>query len=355
MFAAMAVVAFVEKAGDDLIVESREVAGRRLRQEAYSALEVTLAVLEDFRIVNGSLKSPSEGWGEPLAFAGWTPREGCVAEVTFEDESGKISLPHVELATLLNLFQSWDLTTANSERLADALLGWMKKDHVASSSRPPDYDSSSLPYQPPLRPLRSYSELAAIDYAREVFYDEQGRPNELWHRFVDAFSLYDFKQTNLNGGRQTALAAIGNLDPSQQRNLTEYLEGSGSRATAGPGFFDSADQAASVIGPGKMPASYGTDISALRVIVTIREGRTAFRLAAVVAPSGGAKAVEAVKAPLAKDSKVAQPKPAAPTAEAAGSGGAGASTKKLNYPFTLLEIRENGEISPAPVPPPPPA
>lgn len=351
MFASMAVIAFVEKAGDDLIVEAREAAGRRLRQEAYSALEVTLGVLEDFRLVNGGLRSPAEGWGDPLGFAGYTPREGRIVEVSFEDESGKISLPHADQATLLNLFQAWGLNQANAERLIDVLQGWMKKDHVPSSFQTPDYDRGTLPYAPPLRPLRSYSELAAIDYAREIFYDEEGRPNQLWHQFVDAISLFDFKQTNLNGGRQDALSAIGTLDPSQRRQLDEYLGGTGSRAQMGPGFFGTPADASGILG-GKLPDSYGTQISALRVILTVREGRTVFKLSTVIAPAGGATTVDAVKTPANKTSNPSQTgsrdTKAAPSQTNATSESA--TAKKLNYPFTLLEIKENAEISPIPVP-----
>ena len=49
LFATFAVLAFMEKASVDLLVERREVLTNRLRAEAYSALEVTLGVLEDFR------------------------------------------------------------------------------------------------------------------------------------------------------------------------------------------------------------------------------------------------------------------------------------------------------------------
>lgn len=356
LFAALAVVAFVDKASDDLMVEAREIAGRRLRQEAYSALEVTLGVLEDFRLVNGGLRSPAEGWSDPLGFAGWAPREGVTAEITFEDESGKISLPHADPATMVSLFQAWGLTQTNSERLADALQGWMKKDHVPTSSQLPDYERVTLPYGPPLRSLRSYSELAAIDYAREVFYDEEGRPNELWRQFANAFSLFDFKQSNLNGGRSETLSAIGSLDASQRRQLDEYLTGTGSRAQMGPGFFNSPQDASKILGSAKMPEGYGTQISALRVIVTIHEGRTNFRLAAVIAPSGGATTVEAVKA-APKESNLSRQnteQTAQKKANAATSDTGGAA-KKLQYPFTLLEIRENGEISPVPAAPPPQA
>lgn len=347
LFAVAALVAFVDKAGDDLIVEAREAAARRLRQEAYSALEVTLAVLQDFRLVNGGLRSPAEGWNDPLGFAGWQPRDGCVAEVAFEDESGKLSLPNADAATLVNLFESWEMSQVDAERLADALLSWMRKDHVPATSRFTDYEQGATPYGPPLRSLRSYSELAAIDFAREVFYEDDGTPAPLWHRFVDAVSLLDFKQTNINAGRADVSAALGVQDRSQQQLLREYLGGLGDRSRQGPGFFQTPAEAAALIGSGALSSSYGTEISALRVTITVREGRTAFRVSAVVAPEGGAKLVEAVAAGSEANPSTDAPAAAAPAAASAETAAGGAG-KKLNYPFTLLEIRENGAIPTAP-------
>ena len=76
MFTVLALVAFIDKASTDLIVDTRDTNNRRLRQDAYSALEVTLAVLENFRSIDGALRSPIEGWSDPLTFASWTPSEG---------------------------------------------------------------------------------------------------------------------------------------------------------------------------------------------------------------------------------------------------------------------------------------
>ncbi len=346
LFAAAALVAFIDKASIDLIVESREATANRLRPEAYSALNVTLAVLEDFRLVNGGLRSEAEGWGDPLGFAGWSPREGCTAEVTFSDESAKLSLPNAESPALLNLFESWGLPRSEAERLTDALFSWMRKDYVPASSWSADYDRGAIPYEAPLRSLRSYSELAAIDVARELFYDEEGRPNELWHRFSGAVSLLDFKQSNLNGANGDVLAAMGVADPMQHKQIRDFLRGTGSRERLGPAFFESAEEAAGLIGAGKLPPSAGTTISALRVNVLIREGRTTFLLSAVVAPSsGGATLVPPSDLHADKSGR----SPAAGNAPAAGRNAAsGEQTKKLNYPFTLLEIAENAEIPTAP-------
>ena len=94
-----------------------------------------------------------------------------------------------------------------------------------------------------------------------------------------------------------------------------------------------------------MANGYGTQISALRIIVTVREGRTAFRLAVVVAPAGGAKVVKeaAINNPTAAGAT--EPPKASNTTAGGGNAGNSVPAKKLNYPFTLLEIRENAEIS----------
>jgi Type II secretion system (T2SS), protein K len=361
MFATVAVVAFIEKASNDLLVEAHEISARRLRAEAYSALEVTLAVLADFQEANNGLHSAAEGWSDPLAFADWSPSGGRTVEVAFEDESGKISLPRADAAALVNLFKAWEIPPGEAERLADALLGWMKPGHIYTSALLTDYDREQVPYDAPLRPLRSFNELAAIDVVREMFYDETGQPNELWHRFADNVSLYDFGQPNLNGAKPDVLAGLGQLSEIQQKSVDEYLHGTGAYKNQGPSWFSDPASAQAMMGKGNT-ASFGATISALRVNITVHDGTTEFKLSAVVAPPKGATTVQ-TNATLAKAQVVASankpaPTPGAPGAPAAPAEGtpAGATPnglgKKLNYPFTLLEIRENNEI-PSPPPPPP--
>ena len=356
LFTSFALVLFIEQASTDLLVEAREASARRLRREAYSALEVTLATLEDFRQANGALHSPAEGWGDPLGWAGWTPREGCTADVTLQDESGKISLSRVDAGTLTNLFKAWSLKQADAEHLTDALLGWMQPNYVPATGQAPDYEQSALPYLPPARPLRSYSELAAIDYAREMFYDEQGRPNDLWRRFVATFSLYNYQQANLNAATPDVLSAIGFPDLSQQQRFNDFLAGTGTYASQGPSWFTTALQASTVLGSAALPPLAGIQVRALRVNVTIREGREEFRLTAVVAPQGGATIVQTNatstrSATSGTTTTVTSTATAASTSTSASSSTSTAATPppQLNSPFTLLEIQENPAI---PTPPP---
>ncbi len=352
LFATFALVAFVQKAHTDLVVASREAISRNLRQDAYSALEVVVAVLAEFRAAGQELRSPSEGWDQPLQFAAWSPGEGRTAEVTFEDESGKLSLPRADRATLVNLFRSWTLSDADADRLADALLDWMKKDFVPGTLQPTSYDRANLPYHAPKRSLRSYRELAAIEVAKEFFFDREGQPTEYYQRFIDAVSLFDFPKSNVNGGRTDVLAALGVADESGSESLREYLTGRGSHAQSGARFFRSVEDAASVLGPGRVPDALGTEVNALRVRVTITQGVTKFHLTAVLAPPDGAKLVE--------EKSVVEQSASSRSAGSAtrreddddeaddNSSGSNGASKKLNYPFTLLEIQENIEISTRP-------
>jgi general secretion pathway protein K len=286
-------------------------------------------------------------------------------EIAFEDESGKLSLPQVNVQILVRLFRHWDLPQADAESLADALLGWMKRDHVYTSAVQPDYETVPIPFLAPGRPLRSFSELAAIEKVREMFYDADGRPNDLWRRFVDSVSLYNFPRPNLNGARPDTLAALGQFDETQQRNLGDYLRGTGTYLNQGPRFFQAPNEAQQIAGPAGDAGAFAALISALRITVTVREGSTEYKMSTVIAPPNGATTVQttatagrtqtsAAGAQTAAQqqnrpnaAQVAPPRPGASPAAL----GTGSAAQSLRYPFTLLEIRENDEIPPPPLPP----
>ena len=358
LFTAFALIAFIEKATNDLLVEQRAAETRRLRMEAYSALEVTLAVLENFREVTNGLHSSAEGWTDPLGFAGYLPTEDRTIDVAFDDESGKISLPRANAAVLSALFKAWQLQPVDADALADALLGWMKKNHVYTSSITPGYQQSAIPYEEPGRPLRSFQELAAIEKAREIFYDADGRPNDLWRRFADSVSLLDFAKTNLNGARPDTLAALGQFDATQQQNLADYRAGTGSYQSQGPGYFQNVADAQRIAGATGDAAAFSTTISALRITLTVHDGRSQFRLSAVIAPPNGATTItttatsQRTAASASSGSAAAAQNQGNSANPAPAANSPNTAAASLRYPFTLLEIRENDEIPPPPSPPP---
>jgi Type II secretion system (T2SS), protein K len=358
-FTAAALTAFIEKAGNDLLVEVRQADAKRLRQEAFSALEVTLAVLEDFRQADGGLHSSSEGWGDPLGWAGWEPSEGRTAEVTFQDESGKIPLRHADMTTLTNLFLYWQMSPADAEKLADALEGWMQNGYVYTSAITPNYDDAEIPYAEPARPMRSFGELAAVYYAKDVFFDENGLPNDLYWRFVNDVSIFNYSQPNANGANEDVMASVGQYTDAQRQHIGDYLSGTGQYAQQGQNYFMNATTLGAVAGLGGNANVFGTTITALRVNVTVHDGRSQFRLSAVVSPQGGAT-INMTNATNPNSADSSSSKTAAPTsvtatakpsATATSAQTAAAASQSINYPFTILEMLEDDEI---PLQPPPP-
>jgi general secretion pathway protein K len=236
----------------------------------------------------------------------------------------------------------------------------MKPNHVYTSPLQPNYESGALPYEAPGRSLRTYHELAAIEKAREFFYDSDGRPNDNFRRFVENVSLFDFARPNLNGARPDVLAALGQYDQVQTRNVGDFLRGTGNFQYNGPGYFQSTNEAARITGPTGDPAGFATTISALRINVTVREGRNEYRLSTVIAPPGGASTVQATatkKETTTRSAQTAAQRQNQPNAgqttpqPGATKGGTNPSSQSLKYPFTLLEIRENEEIQRSPTPP----
>jgi general secretion pathway protein K len=179
-------------------------------------------------------------------------------------------------------------------------------------------------------------------------------------------SLLDFQRPNINGARPDTMAALGQFDENQQQNLVDYLRGVGTYQTQGPQFFQNATDAQRIAGPAGNTGAFGTAISALRIIVTVREGRTEYKLSAVIAPPGGATSVQTTatatrvqtsskSAQTAAQSQQNRPNAAQPNPRSnATSANAqqNSAARNLKYPFTLLEIRENDEVPASPSPPP---
>jgi general secretion pathway protein K len=356
IFTAVALTAFIERASNDLLIEARDADAGRLRQEAYSALEVTIAVLEDFRQADNGLHSPNEGWSDPIAWSGWTPTEGRTVEVSLQDESAKIPLTHTDITTLTNLFVGWQMLPDRAESVADALLGWMKNGYVYTTPLTVDYEQDPVAYDAPGRALRAYSELAAIDGAREVFFDDTGLPNANYWRFVADCSIFNFATPNVNGANGDVLAAVGQYTDVQKQHISDFLTGTGQYANQNQQWFQNPAMLAGVAGLGGQAGGFGTTVTALRVLVTVREGRSRFQLSAVIAPQGGASLVQtsAVNATAGNTSSSASTTTSVTAASKPGSTAVASTTaasvpQNLSYPFTILQLLENDEI-----PPPPP-
>jgi general secretion pathway protein K len=327
MLAAFLLTAFIRRSGTELLADARAANLKSLRADAYSALETTLAVLADFRAVDGALRSPAEGWQEPLLDAGFEPGQGRDVEVTFEDESAKLSLPNAGETEIQTMLEFAGVERNQAEHLSHVLHAWVHdapKDASADLDVP-DYTRAEPAYQAAHRALRSWGELAAVELDEHIFFDEAGHPTSVFDAFRQEVSLLSFRRVNLNSARAGVLTALG-LGSGEVQALEDY------RARPKPkgetGVFRSITEASTVMGTSITGDHYSTNIEALRIHVAVRQGQVVYRLSAVVSAGTNASAPQR---------RTEAPKPG--TAETAPPP----ERKALNYPFTVLEIKENAE------------
>lgn len=327
MLAAFLLTTFVRRSGTELLADARAANLKSLRADAYSALETTLAVLADFRAVDGALRSPAEGWEEPLRDTGYEPASGRDVEITFEDESAKLSLPNASETEIQTMLEFAGVERNQAEHLSHVLHAWVHdapKD-AAADLDVPDYTRADPPYQAAHRALRSWHELAAAELDERVFFDEAGRPTPVFDAFRQEVSLLSFRRVNLNSARAGVLTALG-LGSGEVQSLENYRQQP--KPKGQDGVFRSITEANTVMGASVSGDRYGTNIEALRVNVAVHQGQVVYRLSAVVSAGTNASAPQR-RTEAAKPGAVET----APLPE----------RKALNYPFTVLEIKENAE------------
>lgn len=297
---------FVAETGTELIVANRHSGQSQLRREAYSALETTLAVLAEFRSTDGALFAPAQGWNDPLDYAGQIIPAGMQVDITFVDETGKLSLPTASPEAIRILLESSGIDLVRAQIAADALLVWSHRDYVPSART--GYGMRSV--VAPGRPLRTFGELASIEGLGELLTDADGRPNEIAQRIEHTASLYAFGTTNLNTASSAALHTLGWTEV--QIAALQAARTANSRL----GYAESIEGLA-FFGASVPLAGMGTQIEVLRIKVVMRSGGMTCRLEAVVTPR--------------RD-------------PALGDGKAPENDDDLHYPFRILEFQENPEL-----------
>ncbi len=323
----------IDRAGGELLAETKAANRATLRDQAYAGLEVTLAVLADVSASDGGLHAPQQGWDKPLDYAAYEPPSGFTIEVSYEDETGKLPLATVNEAVLQHYLESIGASVSEAERLTDALLAWTRKDFLPGSSDadPRNYENSPLPYEPPRRALRTFEELRAVSVARELFFDKEGRWNELGNRFRSGASLFEFTNVNINSANSLALMALG-LDATQAGAVAREV------STPPDGLHDAkfyrSIGEASAAHSGLPQAGLGADVQCLRVRVIAKQGARVFLLEAVVQP-GNSTSSQAAAQPTATEETDPNVTPPTPVDARA------LTRKSIDYPFRILELRES--------------
>jgi general secretion pathway protein K len=340
------VVAFLEEATSKIkyygLFHNRD----DLRVDAYSALEISLAVINQYREIEGALWGPSQGWANPLQQFGFEPAHASSVSVTFEDESAKLGLQSLEYDDLLTLFDLLGFDLPEAEALADGLIDWTDEDDARrlNGFDGDDYEDMDPPYKPANSPIVSWDEFRLIQPFNTLFFDETGRPTSAWNSFRSAVSLYHTGKVNINQASGLVLEFLGEggfLDPVA---LAYYKDGS-------DGIPDTEDDRLmrttedSILGEG---SDVSTEIELLRVKVRATRGDARFDLEALVSwagsDAGAADTSENRDQPAEADpaDESNENSSAAQRNRSRGSARTAPSvTAELGYPFRFLRIVEN--------------
>jgi general secretion pathway protein K len=358
------VVAFLEEATSKIkyygLFHNRD----DLRVDAYSALEVSLAVINQYREIEGALWGPAQGWANPLEQAGFEPAHAASVSVTFEDESAKLGLAGLEYDDLLQLFDVLGFDLPEAEALADGLLDWTDEDDARrlNGFDGDDYEDMDPPYKPANSPIESWDEFRLIQPFNTLFFDESGRPNSLWPAFRNAVSLYYTGKPNINQASGLVLDLLGEkgiIDPialAYYKNGADGIPGteddrlmtSASDNAAWLGFASDLRTTGSEEGQSGGVSGVTTEIELLRVKVRAIRGDARFEVEALVSWSGSdAGAADTSQnrnqpADSRADEDAEANSAAAQRSRSRGSARTAPSvTAELGYPFRFLRIVEN--------------
>ncbi|MFT3829536.1 MAG: type II secretion system protein GspK [Opitutaceae bacterium] len=341
-----AILKFSERALAEMAGEGYHVQRGRLRGEAYSALEATLAVLALYREVDGGLYAPAQGWGDPLVFAGYEPAPGREVHVEFSDENGKLPLANAELSepALAALFADLGFEAGEVEVLTDSLIDWIDAD---DNTRPfgaekEDYLRTDPAHAAANATPRSFAELAAVQGFADLMFTESGRPTPRFEEFTRRVSLWSDGTINLNTIPDATLRASGLLDTAQLDVLGRALDTvDGERGTAGANYYRSMGELAAKVGTLPSNGQFGVQTRELGIVITVRERQAEFRLRAVVrADTTGSRRRGA------NGARQQSPNSAVKTGNADSSS--------PEYPFRFLELVEDpppssiAELQPTP-------
>jgi type II secretory pathway component PulK len=333
LLAAFLITRLMDRAAVELAAEGKASNRVAMRQEAFSSLESSMAVLADYAAVDNGLHAVEQGWAHPLDEMHYTPAPGFSVEATIEDETGKLSLPVADATILRRYLDAIGCPATSLDKLVDSLLTWTRSDHVSENadSDAASMANSALPYLPAQRPLRSFEELRAIPTCREAFFDDDGHWNDLGQRFCAGASVFQFSAANMNSVRPEVLLAFG-VDPAQVEALTA------ARESKGTGFFygSTADLSSAWGQQGTVPPGLGVDATCFHLKIVVKQGARNYQLDAWLS-TGAAPQAPAATPPAG---------PAAANAPAGAKSDTTASVrtsqrKRIDSPFNILELHEN--------------
>lgn len=302
---------FVERAQVEVQGEGYYVERARLRLQAWSMLEVAVAVLADVKAIDNAIYAPAQGWGDPLDYSQVEVPQGMNVTFEFIDESSKLSINELDEGSLFLLFDEMEFDLDVSQTLTNTLLDWIDEDDDAriDGAESREYSTSELKMHPSNSPLRSLDELSSIIGFRDHFYNEDGFPNGNFRRLSEVVTCLPVLQMNVNSASPLALQSLAGLNEIQVETIQDFLAGlDGESGTEDDNYFANAGEMTDVIGEIERGVPITQQISVLTVKVTVQESGSSYSLIGT----------------FSTDTETTE----------------NGETGDLEYPFVFLELRE---------------
>ncbi len=320
-----------------------------LRTDAYSAMEITLAVLNQYVEVEGALWGPAQGWADPLQEAGFEPAHAAAVTVAFEDESAKLPLSALEYDDLLVLFDVLEFDLPEAQKLADGLLDWTDADDLRrlNGFDGEDYEDMDPPYKPSNSAIVSWDEFKLIEPFNETFWDENGLPLPVWGEFKSAVSLFHTGNVNINQANAVVQAYFYEKGFLDTRSFEYFKSGSdGELGTEDDRLYRRGEgNDGMILAEGQ---GLGDSIELLRVRITATRGEAQFVLESLVTWSGSdptAANSSSTNAERQQDARELESDANTASDEKQRARGevrtAPSTVAQLGYPFRFVMLAEN--------------
>jgi len=314
-----------------------------LRVHAYSALDVAAGVLNEFKIIEGNLFEPQQGWGDPLAWSGLSPLDSTVRwSIRLVDESAKIHPANASKKDLVSMFAQMHgggekrVDEDDGEPYFDAWMDWEDPDENERDEGAEDnyYEKMDPPYFTPGKKVQNFEEFRMIKgFAYEpdepeysgLFFAENASETIHMKNFRSAFSFFNDGPLNINGVSPYLKRFLcGDNDSLHEEIVAGPRSGSGGEPYYTNLNDPSLAQLQSIRG-----IKLTTSATLFRVEVSISKGKAEFKLHAILSTDIGFTNSRQQKKSSPSQVKE-QPR--------------NSQNVALKYPLRVLAIRENENL-----------
>ncbi|MEM1221199.1 MAG: hypothetical protein AAGH40_00430 [Verrucomicrobiota bacterium] len=309
------VTRFVKEAITDLEYRSIFNEPIDVKTFAYSMMEVSLATIQEVALIDdGKLYAAEQGWKDPIKYSGIPVPQGWEVRVEISDESGRLSLNTMTEDQLNNLLEeTLEFDFGTTRELSSSLLDWIDSDDSRrlNGAESDDYLNEDPPYRAANTPLQSIEELRLINVWKDEFFDDEGRPNELFEKLSSLVSVIYSGPVNLNTASNEVIETLAEAGGWQE----DYL-------------FDGIDEPYLKTVPETVADSaVSAETTLLRVTVKVHRGDVPFMISALVEPNFNAASGASGGAP-GRD------------AEKSAKIGSAEEQDAIAYPFKILQLTE---------------